>query len=119
MIWLVALCGGLGAVARFGLDAWLRSRWPVLPATVVVNLLGSFLLGVLVESHARTLVGDPSLALAGVGFCGGFTTLSTAAVEVVRLVRAGRASAALGLLLGGAALCLAAAILGAWLARAL
>lgn len=82
----VAAGGALGAAARWGVvtsvDAG-RFPWPVL----VLNVLGSVLLGVLLAeewSHprARLLLHDAG----GIGFCGGVTTFSTFAVEVVSLV---------------------------------
>ncbi|GAA1392094.1 fluoride efflux transporter CrcB [Luteococcus peritonei] len=115
---LMAVLGGLGAVCRFMLDAAVRRRLPgAFPAgTLLVNLLGSFLLGLLTGAVLRSGL-DPDVRLVlGTGFCGGFTTFSTASLEVVRLVRAGRAWLALGYLLGGAALCLSCAALGLALA---
>ncbi|GGB20193.1 hypothetical protein GCM10011492_07620 [Flexivirga endophytica] len=86
---LIALCGGAGAVSRFTLDAEVRRRitgsFPV--GTFVINVLGSFLLGVLTGAlthHAGCLSPTAKAAL-GTGFCGGFTTFSTASVETARL----------------------------------
>ena len=83
----VALCGALGAVARFRVDSAISARLPSdFPAgTLAVNLTGSFLLGVLVgasASHRLTL-------LLGVGFMGGYTTFSTWTVESERLGEVG------------------------------
>lgn len=105
----VAAAGGLGAAARFMLDGALTARLPrTLPtATLVVNVLGSFLLGAVTGWAAAGAVG-----VLGVGFLGGFTTFSTASVEVVRLVRARRPVAAVGLALAMLALSLGAAVLG-------
>lgn len=114
---LMAVLGGLGAVCRFVIDAVVRARrtgdFP--SGTLLVNVLGSLLLGALTGLVLRDGV-DPDLRLVlGAGFCGGFTTFSTASLECVRLVQAGRAGLALGYLLGGAACCLAAAALGLFL----
>lgn len=86
---LIAACGGVGAVSRFVVDAEVRRRvrgsFPV--GTFVINALGSFLLGVLTGAlthHAGWLSPTAKAAL-GTGFCGGFTTFSTASVETVRL----------------------------------
>ncbi len=110
---LMALMGGLGAVARFVTDAALRSRITVaLPVgTLLSNLLGSFILGGLTAGVVRGGL-DPDVRLVlGTGFCGGFTTFSTASVEVVRLVQSGRVAAGLGHLLANAIGCVAAAAL--------
>lgn len=110
----MALAGGLGAVARFVTDSWLaqwvRGRYPL--GTLVVNLFGSFLLGVL-AALVRHHGADPDLRLVlGTGFCGGFTTFSTASLDVIRLVRDGRPLAALAHLLLNALGCLVLAALG-------
>ncbi len=54
--------------------------------TLAVNVLGSFVLGVLVTVP----VGSDLLLLAGTGFCGAFTTFSSFAYETVRLAESGR-----------------------------
>lgn len=87
---LVSFAGGGGAAGRFVADALIRSRvgthFPV--ATVLINLAGSFALGLL----AGWATGGPGTALAvlGTGLLGGFTTFSTSAVESVRLALGGR-----------------------------
>ncbi len=114
----VALAGGGGAAARFLVDGAITSRralrfpW----ATVLINVLGSLLLGFL--TGLVLFRGAPSglLTIAGVGFCGGFTTFSTASVETVRLFEARRYAAALGNLGGTLVITLAVAALGMWLA---
>lgn len=87
----IALAGGVGAAARFLLDSWIvtrvRHRVPV--GTIVINLLGSFLLGLLVGhfGHDRELT-----KVLGTGAMGGFTTFSTASVESARLLLDPRAT---------------------------
>jgi len=113
---LVALAGGLGAVTRFLVDARVaranRSGLPL--GTVVVNVTGSFLLGLL-TGWLVTGPAGPTGAILGTGFLGGYTTFSTAAVEAARLVRAGRGWGALGHAGGMLVAGLAAAALGMWL----
>ncbi|KAA0097838.1 fluoride efflux transporter CrcB [Mycolicibacterium sp. P1-18] len=73
------------------------SSWPW--ATFLVNLLGAFLLGTLLEALAR--LGDDSgwrlraRLFAGTGGCGAFTTYSTFALEAVLLTRHGHAGTAI------------------------
>lgn len=115
---LVALAGGLGALARFHGDAligrWSRARLPL--GTLVINTLGSLVLG-LATGWLLFRAGAPEpVAVLGVGFCGGFTTFSTACIEGVRLVRDGRVVAAAvhaggGLLLGVGAAALGLAVM--------
>ena len=94
---LLALAGGLGAVARFVLDGVLNAarswRYPV--GTTVINLSGSFLLGLLAGLAAAQLLPGSAYFVLGTGFLGGYTTFSTAAYETVRLVEQRRWAAAL------------------------
>ncbi|MEV0355735.1 fluoride efflux transporter CrcB [Nocardia sp. NPDC050697] len=110
----VALAGSAGAMARYTVDAAIKRRWtPQFPvATLVVNVTGSLLLGLLtglvLYRHAT-----PQLQLVlGVGFCGGYTTFSTASFETVRLIQEQRYRAAFGYALGGLAVTLLAATAG-------
>jgi CrcB protein len=84
VVWLGAtVLGAAGAVARFRMDSAVSSRLPSdFPlGTLVVNLTGSFGLGVLVGLAAS----DRVAFLLGTGFAGGYTTFSTWMVESVRL----------------------------------
>lgn len=111
----VALAGGLGAGTRYVVDALITPRWqgrlPV--ATLTINAVGSLLLGLLTGWAGE--VHPVVRHIVGVGFLGGFTTFSTASVELVRLVLAKRPVEALGLGLLMIVLSLAAAALGVWL----
>jgi CrcB protein len=110
---LLALAGGLGAVARFVLDGTVTAarswRYPV--GTTVINLGGSFLLGLLAGLAGRVLPGSAYLVL-GTGFLGGYTTFSTAAYETVRLAEQRRWGAALLHGLGQVVVATALAALG-------
>lgn len=115
MTWLlVGLLGGLGAATRFVVDGAVRGRWTHLfpVATLVVNVTGSFLLGVLTGAVVTRGFDQDALLLAGVGFCGGYTTFSTAMVETVRLAQAGDLRRAAANALGSLVLTVAAAALG-------
>jgi CrcB protein len=99
---LVALGAAVGAPLRFLAAHHLDGRLPL--GTLAVNAAGSALLGL---CAGLALDGD-ALALVGVGFCGGFTTYSAFAVQVVERRRLlGTAYA-----VGTVALSLAAAALG-------
>lgn len=114
---LLALAGGLGALARFHTDALVGRlhRLPMPLGTLTVNTLGSGLLGLL-TGWLIFRSGSPAwVSVLGTGFMGGFTTFSTACVEGVRLVRAGRPAAAVLHAGGGLLLGVAAAGLGVWL----
>ncbi|TWD83177.1 CrcB protein [Kribbella amoyensis] len=111
---LVAAGAAVGAPLRFLTDRYfvtrmMRGRTKPFPwGTLAVNVLGSFVLGLMTG-----ITDDTATLLVGVGFCGAFTTYSTFAAETVQLaVAGGRGRAvlnvALNLVLG-----LGAAILGA------
>jgi len=86
---LVVLAGGLGACTRYVVDALIRSRvtssfpWP----TAIINLTGSFVLGLLTGLVAANVASPVVSATVGIGFLGGYTTFSTASYETVQLIR--------------------------------
>lgn len=80
---LVAIGGCFGAISRFAVSNWMRKhasgRFPY--GTLLVNLLGSFLLG-LIGGHGW----HPAIVLLfGTGFMGAFTTFSTFKLETLQL----------------------------------
>lgn len=91
---LLAISAGgvVGALARYGLGELITHRtdeWPW--ATWLVNTSGCLLLGVLMALITEVWPGRPLLRpFLGVGVLGGYTTFSTAMVEVQQLVQAGR-----------------------------
>ncbi|MCA9490549.1 MAG: CrcB family protein [Myxococcales bacterium] len=114
-----ALAVTLGAAAGALCRALLAStgwRWVGLPLpTLLVNLGGSFLLGVLLGLGPDPRVGPGTRAMVGTGFCGSFTTMSTFAVETLDLPP-WIAAANLGANVGGSLLF---AALGTWVGRSL
>ncbi len=116
-LFLIALGGALGSVARFIFvvaTAQLISWFPL--GVMLANVLGSFAIGVLfvVIAGTRTLL-SPFLI---VGFLGGFTTFSTYALDTLRLWEAGHVGAASFYALGSVVLSLAAVGAGVACARA-
>ena len=106
---LVGTGGALGAVVRYWV--YRHVTWEDFPAaTLTVNVLGSFLFGVLLFAGA----GESIFLLAGVGFCGSFTTFSSFSVETVQLCERGDRRLALANALANLLVSLAAIGL-AWL----
>ncbi len=120
LVW-VGTGGFLGAIARYliaGLFTRLSPHFPL--GTLVVNALGSLMLGFLMTLATETLALPPDLRLLlAVGFCGAFTTFSTFAYETDSLIRGGALGLAflnigVSLMLG-----LVGIRLGDWLVREL
>ena len=88
----VAVGAGLGGVARFALAGFVQQRAGAdFPAgTLVINLTGSFLLGVLIRYALQSTSVSPELrAMLTTGFCGGYTTFSTFSYETAVLLEDG------------------------------
>lgn len=95
---LVGIGSGLGSVARWGLSELASAAAAARTAgdgdrarpwsTFGANLLACFLIGILVARFgSATGTGGFVYLLLAVGFCGGLSTLSTAAFDIVELVR--------------------------------
>jgi len=115
VLW-VALGAAVGAPARYLTD---RAFQRLLPGrfpwgTFTVNVLGSFVLGLVSVAAGPTVT-----ALVGVGFCGALTTYSTFAYETLGLTERRAVGAAVANLAGSVAAGVAAALLGWLSARAL
>ncbi|WP_214785745.1 fluoride efflux transporter CrcB [Exiguobacterium sp. s183] len=85
----VGVAGAVGALARYGLGLLVASfgTSPFPVATLLINLIGSFLLGWL--THRFLQRGKPSpqiVTIIGTGMIGSFTTFSTFSVETIQLV---------------------------------
>jgi fluoride exporter len=110
----VSLGGGIGALARYALDR------PEVWATLLVNLLGCALIGVLVVLTTEVWRTHPLVRpLLGTGVLGGFTTFSAYALDTHQLWSAGDRAAAAGYLVGTLLGCLAATSAAVMLARRL
>jgi len=114
----VAAGGALGASARYATNlATMRLIGPGFPwATVAVNVLGSFLMGVLVVvlAHKGGMRLAPFLMT---GVLGGFTTFSAFSLDALTLWERGQAGLAFGYVAGTVIVSLAAIVLGMNAAR--
>lgn len=111
-VW-VGVAGFFGAIARYQLDGLIsrhaRGAFPW--GTLVINLTGCFLLGVLFTLSSARLDANPALRTAvTVGFVGAYTTFSTFSLQAVRLTEDG----AVGLALGYVAASVVIGLLAAW-----
>ena len=119
---LVGLGGFAGAVARWLVDGWVSERNPTaFPfGTLVVNLTGSFLLGVLFAwVIERNVLPADVRAPVMIGFIGAYTTFSTFMLESWRLVEDGAWALATANLVGSVVLGLVAVVAGLAVGRAL
>lgn len=94
---LVALGAFFGAPCRYLVDLAVRARYDgVFPwGTLLVNLAGSFVLGVVLGAAEQGSASDDVTLLVGTGFCGAFTTFSTFVYETLVLGGSARGVAVL------------------------
>ncbi|CNF53458.1 fluoride efflux transporter CrcB [Yersinia similis] len=109
----VFIGGGVGSTARWLLSLKLNSASAHLPVgTLIVNLIGAFIIGLTLAIFSRMTHIDPVWKLLiTTGFCGGLTTFSTFSVEVVYLIQGGKLAWAAGTILLNVAGSLAMTIL--------
>ena len=97
LVLAIALAGAVGAPTRYFVDAVVidRSEGGLPLATFVINVSGSFVLGVLTGLALYHAFPSTPKTILGTGFCGAYTTFSTFAYETVRLSEERAFSAAL------------------------
>ena len=121
-ILFISIGAVLGANARYWLSDWVAQKvgaaFPY--GTLLINLSGSFLLGLLMTLAAERFLLDPRWRLTlAVGFLGAYTTFSTYTYESLNLMLKGDWSAGLFNLLGSSVLGLAAVALGVFLGKSI
>lgn len=115
MIWYIAIGSAIGGVGRYLLGGVVQrlsgGTFPI--GTLIINITGSFLLGLLYRYSADSAAISPEVrAMLTIGVCGGYTTFSSFSYEAVRMFedgQFGRALAYVGLSVG---LCLGGTLLG-------
>lgn len=118
---LVAAGGAMGSVARYGVGVLAQrltpgAAWPW--ATFGVNLLGGFLMGLLVGWLGARAAGDDGVRLfAAVGLLGGFTTFSAFSLETALMIERRELGLAAGYAAASVVLSVAALFLGLLIAR--
>ncbi len=118
----IALFGALGCLSRYFLSGWVYSlAGRAFPSgTLAVNLVGAFLIGLIMEFSLRTTLISPTLrAGLTIGFLGGLTTFSTFSYETFRLLEEGELLIAGVNVLVSVMVCLVFTWLGIITARAL
>jgi CrcB protein len=96
MLFAIAIGGAAGTLARHLIGTAFRNVVPGFPAaTLAINVVGSFLLGLLLVRLGETGTSSALRAALTVGFCGGFTTFSAFSYETVVLFQRGGAARAL------------------------
>ncbi|MCL9816629.1 fluoride efflux transporter CrcB [Natronocalculus amylovorans] len=106
---LVGTGGAIGALLRYAVGEYVpATEFPY--ATLIVNVIGSFVLGVLVFGGASS----DTMLLIGIGACGAFTTYSSFSVQTILLFEDGKRTAAAANAIGNLVLSLGAIGL-AWL----
>ena len=122
-IWLAVAGGGaLGASARFAVGRWaFKAFGPGFPwATLIVNVAGSLMMGILIAWLAgRAQVSEALRAFLSIGILGAFTTFSTFSLDVVSLAERKQYLAAAGYLSSSVVVSILALMAGLWLGRSL
>ncbi len=114
---LVAFGGATGSVLRYGIGV-LVGRLVLSPfpwATLLINVLGSFIIGAfaaLTGGEGRFSENDDLRVLVMVGLCGGFTTFSSFSLQTMVLLRAGDTMWALANVVASVGLCLIGVAIG-------
>ena len=123
MNWVaVAVGGALGAMARYAISTWIfqvsSHKFPY--ATLTVNVLGSFVMGILfVVIIERSALPVEMRSLWMIGFLGAFTTFSTFSLDALNLWQNGHLFMALLYVLATVVFCLLAISSSIWLTRLL
>ena len=118
----IAVGAAIGANLRYSLSIWAAQRWGAsFPyGTLIVNVIGSFAIGVvLVLATTRLNLSDPARLLIVTGLLGGFTTFSSLSFETYSLITNGSWLAAGIYVISSFGLGIAGVFLGAGIARLL
>ncbi|HOP10123.1 MAG TPA: fluoride efflux transporter CrcB [Oscillospiraceae bacterium] len=112
----VGMGGFFGAVLRY-LAGFLPIRsqngFPVI--TLLVNIVGAFLIGIVAALSAKTGLNPKLVLFLRIGLCGGFTTFSTFSHETVQLLQSGKTGIAAAYIAASVLCCIAAIFFAEWI----
>lgn len=116
---LVFIGGGLGSALRYAISKWIPYVGQGIPwHTLTVNILGSFIIGLILGHYLQINSTNNTLALLLVtGFCGGFTTFSSFAFENVHFFKSGDITSLLLYSLCSLIICFMMVGVGLWLSK--
>ncbi len=118
---LVAAAGGAGAALRLAVNGAVHRRvrpeYPI--AMTIINLSGSFVLGLLAGLAGGALLPESVAIIVGAGLVGGFTAFSTTSFQTLRLIQEKRWWSAVANSFGMIVVAVIVAGLGLWLGRVL
>ena len=122
LLLLVTVGGAIGSAGRYlvgiGVARAMGTAFPW--STLTVNIVGSFLMGLLADTILRRYGGSPEMrAFLATGVLGGFTTFSAFSLDTATLIGRGESGPALGYIIASVAISLAALYAGGALSRAL
>lgn len=117
---MIGLGGFTGSILRYAVyvmfDKPVLAKFPY--ATLIVNIIGSFLIGVLyVFAQKHAWFSENVRFFLAVGFCGSFTTFSTFALENLTLIKSSHSGLALLYILFSVVLSVIAVFAGYWVAK--
>ena len=112
-ILIVGTGGALGSIARY-LITCLFTHLAICSelATLSVNIIGSFIIGLLIPASSNTLY-----LLAAIGFCGGFTTFSTFSAQALQMLQNGQRLSSIIYILASVIVSMAFVFLGFYLSE--
>ena len=116
---LIFIGGGLGSVSRYLMGLFVHKivqvAFPI--GTLLVNVLGSFLIGFIYALFLKEAINHDVRLFLAIGFCGGFTTFSSFSFDSLQLLRNGQTLAFAGYIIASILLCFLFVWLGDYLGK--